>query len=123
MFKEEMYSHPSFSVLSYKQHFVLKCGVSEDRMSIVLISPMQDYDFNIVYGEVHEIVDAPSWRSATLSLRSSDELGAQLFFENFDDRFTYEALDGQIVDGRNLVMDNIFHYRDGAFLMSISHLK
>ena len=87
---------------------MLKCGVLEDGMRIFLISTMSSYEFNIVYG--HETADAPSWRSAALPLRSSDELGAQLFLENYDDHFTHETLDGHMIVGRHLMMDNIFHY-------------
>lgn len=88
LFKEEMYSHPSFSVLRYMQHFLLNFGVSKDGMSIVLVITIPGYGFNIVYG--HETIYAPSWKSAVLSLRRSDELGAQLFLEHSNDLFTHE---------------------------------
>ena len=77
-------------------------------MSIVLISTMLVYEFNIVYG--HETTYAPSLRSTKLSLRTNDELGGQLFLEHFDDRFTHEALDGKMIVGRHLMMDSILHY-------------
>lgn len=109
LLKEEMYSHPSCSVLSYTQHFVLKCGVLEDRLSIVLIGTMMGYEFSIMHG--HETTNAPSWRPATLSLRCSDELGAQIFLEHSDDHFTHEALERHMIVHRHLMMDIIFHYQ------------
>ena len=84
---------------------------------------MKDYEFNVVYGEVHVAADALSWRSVVLSLRSNDDLGAQLFFENSDDHFTYEALDGKMVDGRHHVMDKISYYQDKVSLIETSLLK
>lgn len=87
---------------------MLKSGVSEDRMSIVLIGKMTGYEFNIVHG--HETTDARTWSSVVLSLGRSDELGAQIFLENSDDCSTHEALEGQMIVGRHLMMDSIFHY-------------
>ena len=58
-----------------------------------------------------------------LSLSSSDELGAQLILRHSDDQHTCVAVDRQMVDGEHLMMDDIFHYYDGYFLMSTSHLN
>ena len=61
--------------------------------------------------------------STTLSLSSSDELGAQLLLGNFDDHYTCVVADRKIVDGRHLMTNEISHYYDRSFLMSTSQLK
>ena len=65
--------------------------------------------------------EAPLWRSAVLSLSSSDELGAQPLLEHSNDLSTCIAGVRQIVDGGHLMRDDIFHYYDGHFLMITSH--
>ena len=114
MFKEEIYSHPSYSLLSCTQLFGLECGFLKDRMSIVLNNAMQKYVFNIE----HELkrVHAPSWRSIALLMSSSDELGAQFTWIHSDDPHICVVVDGQMIDERH----RIFHYCEGYSLMSIS---
>lgn len=90
LINEDMYNYPILSLLSYTQHFLLKCGFLEDGMIIVLINTMLGYEFSIVYG--HEKTAAPSCRSGALSLRSNDEMRAPLFLEHSEENFTHEAL-------------------------------
>ena len=78
-------------------------------MSIVLNNPMQNYMFNISHE--HKTTKTPLWRIEALSLRSNDELGAQLLLEHSDDHFNCVILDGPMIDERHL----IFHYCDGSF--------
>ena len=100
---------------------MLKCGVSKDGMSTVLFSRMSNYELKIVHG--HEIIDVSPCRSTTMSLNISDEMRDPLFLGNSEGKFTHEALEGHMIDGRHLMMEIIFHYQDGVFLMSISQIK
>ena len=52
-----------------------------------------------------------------MSLRNSDELGAQLIFGHSNDQYTCIAVNRQMVDGGHLMRDVIFHYHDGYFLL------
>ena len=70
-------------------------------MSIVLNNAMQKYAFNIE--KDLETEDAPLWRSTTLSLSSSDELGAQPLLEHSNDHSTCVAGDRKMVDERHLI--------------------
>ena len=90
-------------------------------MGIILINPMHKCVFNIVCDP--KTTDAPSWRSGVLSLSRSDELGAQLLLNNFDEHSTYVALERHMVDEIHLIMGNISHYYDMSFLMSTSRLN
>ena len=47
LIKEEMKNHPSFSWMNYIQPLELKCGVSENGMSMILCT-MAGYDFSIM---------------------------------------------------------------------------
>ena len=47
LMKEEMKNHPSLSWMNYIQPLELKCGVSENGMSMILCT-MAGYEFNIV---------------------------------------------------------------------------
>ena len=57
------------------------------------------------------------------SLSSSDDERAPLFLENSEGIFTHEALEGQMIEGRHLVMESTFCFQDEFSLMSISQLK
>ena len=118
-FKEDIQSHPSISLLSCTQLLGLECRLLEDRMNIILNNPLQNYMFSIEHD--YETTDAPSWRSAVLSLNNSDELGAQLLLGNYDDHYTCVTLDRQMIEGGQIMMNDIFHYYDGYFLMRTSH--
>ena len=80
-------------------------------MSIIINNAMQNH----VFGIEHDIetTDAPLWRSIMLSLSKSDALGGQIILRHSDDQYTCLAVDRQMVDGGNLMMDDIFHYYDG----------
>ena len=121
MIKEKMYFYPSFSWLGYTQYFVFKCGVAEYWRSRVLFSAIPNYDFSIVFG--HEASHVSPCRYTTLSLSNNDDERAPLFLEHSEGRFTHEALEGQMIDGRHLVMERSFHSQDEVSLMSISQLK
>ena len=54
-----------------------------------------------------------------MSLRSSDELGAQPLLEHSNDHSTCVVGDRRMVDERHLIS----HYYDGSFLMSTSRLN
>ena len=63
------------------------------------------------------VVDALSRRLATLSLMSLDtDWRARLLVEYSKDRFACEVLNGQVVDDRYTVVDEIIYYRDQIFL-------
>ena len=68
--------------------------------------------------------DALSCRLATLSLMSLDiDWKARLLVEYSKDRFTCEVLDGQVIDERYRVIDEIIYYRYRIFLTEGSQLK
>ena len=56
-------------------------------------------------------------------MSNNDELGTQLILRHSDDQHTCVVADRQIVDGGHLMMNDIFHYYDGSFLMGTSLLK
>ena len=121
LIKENMYCYPSLSWLSYTQQFVLKCGVVEDGRSTILFNIVPDYEFSIICG--HETTHVSPCISTTMLLSNSDEMRAPLFLEHSKGSFTHEALEGQMIDGRHIVMESTFHCQDEVSLMSISQLK
>ena len=62
--KEEMYIHPSMSLLRCNQLLGLECIFLEDRMRIFLKNPIHNYMSNVDHE--NETKNAPLWRSATL---------------------------------------------------------
>ena len=90
------------------------------------ISKIQAYDFDIEYvkGKNNVVADALSRRPATLSLMSLDtDWRVRLLVEYSKDRFAYEVLDGQVINDRYRVIDEIIYYRDRIFLTEGSQLK
>ena len=118
--KEEVKKSPSSSFLSYIQPFELKCRVSENRISMILCK-ITGYEINIV--PCFETVDVLPCRSTTLSLSCSDNDEAPLFLEHSESRFTHEAMEVKMVDGRHLEIRNLFSFLDDTFSMRISQLK
>ena len=99
LIKEKMKSYPSFSLLRYTQPFELKCGASDDGMSIILCT-MQDYEFNIV--PCHEVADTSSWKLVEFSMSNSDEKRIHSLLENSNGSFTHEALERHMIYGRHI---------------------
>ena len=90
------------------------------------ISKIQAYDFDIEYvkRKNNVVADALSHRPATLSLMSLDiDWRVRLLVEYSKDRFACEVLDGQVIDDRYRVIDEIIYYRDRIFLTEGSQLK
>eukprot|EP00253_Pinus_taeda_P021801 PITA_21801 len=90
------------------------------------INKIQAYDFDIEYvkGKNNVVADALSRRPATLSLMSLDiDWRARIILEYYKDRFACEVLDGQVLDDRYRVVDEIIYYRDRIFLIEGSQLK
>ena len=101
LIKEEMKSYPSFSLLSYTQPFQLKCGVSEDGMSMILCT-IYFYEFSIV--PCHETTDI------VLLMSSNDEKWTHSLLEHSNRSFTLEELESQMIDGKRLEKGNIFPF-------------
>ena len=97
---------------------MLKYGIAEDGRSTFLFNTVSDYDFSIVCG--HETTHVSPCRSTTLSLSNSDDERDPLFLEHSEGSFTHEELEGQMIDGRHIVMEITFHYQNEVFLMSSS---
>eukprot|EP00253_Pinus_taeda_P032060 PITA_32060 len=75
-------------------------------------------------GKNNVAADALSRRPTTLSLISLDtDWRARLLVEYSKDGFACEVLDGQVVDDRDRVVNEIIYYRDQIFLTEGSHLK
>ena len=89
-------------------------------MSIIQNNAMQNHVFNIDHDL--QTTDSPSWRSTALSLSSDDELGAQLLLGHSDDHYICVTLDKKMINGGHVMMNDIFHYYDGYFLMRIFFL-
>ena len=90
------------------------------------ISKIQAYDFDIEYvnGKNNVVADALSHRPATSYLMSLDtDWRARILVEYSKDRFACEVLDGQVVDDRYKVVDEIIYCRDRIFLTERSQLK
>ena len=109
-----MENYPNLSLLSYTQPFELKCGVSEDGMSMILCT-MSSYEFSIV--PCYETADT------ALSMSSNGEKRTHSLWDQFNGSFTHEAMELKVIDGRHLEMGNIFPFQDNSFSMRISHLK
>lgn len=90
------------------------------------MSKIHAYDFEIVYvkGKQNAVVDAFSWRLATLFLMNvTHDWKAQLLVEYAKDRQACEILDGTHGDDRFRVMDDVIYYKDRIYLVPISQLK
>lgn len=78
---------------------------------------MYDFDIEYVKGKNNVVEDALSSRPATLSLMILDaDWRARILVEYSKDRFACEVLDGQVVDDRYKVVDDIIYYREQIFL-------
>ena len=120
LIKEGRNNHPSLSLMNYIQPFELKCGFSEDGMSMILCT-VAGYEFNIV--PFHETTYVLPCRSTTFSLSSSVDERPPSFLGHSKGSFNHESLEVNMIDGRHLEMRNIFSFPDDTFSMSTSQLK
>jgi hypothetical protein len=90
------------------------------------VSKIQAFDFDIEYvkGKRNVIADSLSRRPTSCSMMDiCTDWKAHLLVEYSKNRFTCEVMDGQVVDDRYWVLDDVIFYKDRIYLVPESTLK
>jgi len=90
------------------------------------VSKIQAYDFEIEYvkGKNNVVANALSRIPPTLSLMDiSEDWKSLLLVEYSKKKFACEVLDGQVMDDRYRVVDDVIYYKDRIYLVPGSHIR
>jgi hypothetical protein len=90
------------------------------------VSKIQAFDFDIEYvkGKRNIMVDALSRRPAGCSMMDiCTDWKAHLSVEYSKNKFACEVMDGQVIDDRYRVLDDVIFYKDRIYLVPKSTLK
>jgi hypothetical protein len=90
------------------------------------VSKIQAFDFDIEYvkGKRNVVADSLSRRPASCSMMDiCTDWKAHLLVEYSKNRFSCEVMDGQVVDDRYRVLDDVIFYKDQIYLVPESTLK